>query len=110
MHSSDYILVIVTCPNLADAKLLAKTCVERRLAACAQVAGSPITSYYWWKSHIEEGQEHQVFLKSKASLWGQLENEIRELHPFEVPEILSIPIQNGFQPYLDWISSEVSEG
>lgn len=103
---ADYIQVITTTENKDDAERIARALIEARLAACVQIVG-PMTSTYRWKGQIETAQEWQCVAKSRAELFGQIESAIRNVHPYEVPEILAVPIAAGSGAYLEWLDAEV---
>lgn len=103
---SEYIQVITTTDKKENAKIIARGIVEKRLAACVQVVG-PITSTYWWDNNIEESEEWLLIMKSQKNLYKELEEAIKEIHTYEVPEILSSPVIAGNQSYLDWIGKEI---
>lgn len=103
---SDYIQVVTTVERREDAERIARTLVERRLAACVQVCG-PVSSTYRWRGRIETAQEWQCWAKSRGGLFGEIERSIRELHPYETPEILALPVLAGGADYLAWIDGEV---
>ena len=100
--------VTTTWPDQAAANRAAATLVAERLAACAQVQG-PIQSTYAWKGAIEQGQEWYCHLKTTAERLPALQRRIRELHPYEVPEVIAWPITGGEQSYLEWIRTEVGD-
>jgi periplasmic divalent cation tolerance protein len=100
----EHISVSTTLTDKNSAKKMAKTLVQERLAACANIFR--IESIYWWKERIEEGEEYELIFKTKRRLYPELEERIRELHPYEVPSILSYPIEQGLKNYLDWIDQE----
>ncbi|KPL08061.1 hypothetical protein AMJ85_08975 [candidate division BRC1 bacterium SM23_51] len=102
----DYIQVFTTTETKNDAHRIARTIVEKRLAACGQIIG-PITSIYWWKGKIETAEEWICVLKSSMQLYEELETAVREIHSYDVPEILAVPITAGSQSYLDWLSKEL---
>ena len=79
------------------------------MAACAQVIG-PIKSTYWWKEKVEQTEEWLCIMKSKRELYEELEKAIKSIHPYEVPEIVAIPIVSGSQSYLEWLEQEVIPG
>ncbi len=106
---TDAIQVLTTLPNREEAQRLAHALVERRLAACVQVAG-PITSTYRWQGQVEAAEEFLCIIKTLHGHYPLLEAAIRELHPYAVPEILALPIVAGHQPYLDWLKGEVAPG
>ena len=106
---TEYIQVLTTTDKKEDADKIAKVVVEKRLAACAQVIG-PITSTYWWNEKIERAEEWLCFLKSRNDLYEELERTITGVHPYEVPEILAVPIVAGIQSYLEWLDKELRSG
>jgi periplasmic divalent cation tolerance protein len=99
------IQVITTAGTKADAQRIARA-VEKRLAGCVQIIG-PITSTYWWQGEIETAEEWVCVIKSKRELYERLEAAIREVHPYDVPEILAVPVIAGSQDYLRWLDSEL---
>ena len=103
---SDYIQISTTTEHKEDAQKIARKVVEKRLAACAQVIG-PITSTYWWEGKIEEETEWLCVMKSRNGMTGELEKTITDIHPYEVPEIIGVPIVAGSQNYLEWLEREV---
>ena len=104
---SDYIQVSTTTENREDAAKIARAAVEKRLAACAQIMG-PISSTYRWKEKIQEEEEWLCLMKTREGLYEGLEKVIRDLHPYEEPEIVAVPIVAGSQGYLDWLGAETS--
>jgi len=105
---ADYIQVLTTTEHEEDAARIARTLVEARLAACVQVLG-PITSTYRWKDAIETSREWQCVAKSRAERFARIEEAIRGVHPYEVPEILAVPITAGSRAYLEWLDAELEE-
>ena len=104
-----YIQVFTTTDKREDAERMAKAIVERRLAGCVQILG-PIRSTYWWKGKLETTEEWLLFIKSSEDLYERLERAIKELHPYEVPEIIAMPIVAGSEDYLGWLRGEIGEG
>ena len=98
---TEYAVITTTFPGMEPARRVARLLVERRLAACAQLL--PIESVYAWRGEIHEEAEVKLLVKSKAALAGQVMAAIRENHPYEVPEIVHIPIAGGSPEYLKWI-------
>ena len=103
---SDYIQTVTTTPTQADAEKIAQSLVEKRLAACVQIVG-PITSVYRWQGKIETAQEWQCLIKSRQEFYERIDAAIRQLHPYLVPEIISLPIVTGSEAYLRWIDEEI---
>jgi periplasmic divalent cation tolerance protein len=100
-----YIQVSTTVEKKEDAERIARTLVETRMAACVQVIG-PIRSTYWWKGKVEEAGEWLCMMKTREELYPDLEASLRALHPYEVPEIVAVPVVEGSEPYLRWIDEE----
>jgi periplasmic divalent cation tolerance protein len=103
----EYILVFVTAASFEEAEQLGKALVEKRLAACANIV-QHIQSVFWWKDTIETEQEALLMLKSQASLFPSIRKTVTELHSYDVPEIIAIPILAGSEDYLKWIKDETS--
>jgi periplasmic divalent cation tolerance protein len=104
---TEYIQLTTTTETKEDAQKIAHSIVAKRLAACVQVIG-PMTSVYWWKEKIEEAQEWLCVMKSRRSLYAKLEKAIQEVHTYEVPEIISVPIEGGSESYLEWLDKELT--
>ena len=100
---TDKIVVMVTCKSQAEAKKIARAAVEARLAACANVLGAAVQSVYWWKGKVETAKEVLVLVKSTRKQFLALEREIRQLHSYDTPEIIAVPVVEGSKAYLQWI-------
>jgi len=98
---TDYIVVFVTAPE-NEAAALAKTLVEERLVACVNIVPG-LRSIYWWQGKIEDEPEVLCIMKTRSNLFEFLRDRVRELHSYEVEEIIALPILAGNLPYLDWI-------
>ncbi|XP_070591726.1 protein CutA [Erythrolamprus reginae] len=96
----------VSCPNETVAKEIARGLVERRLAACVNVLPH-VTSIYRWKEAIEEDAEVLLMIKTRGSRVSALAEFVRSVHPYEVAEVISVPIQQGNPPYLRWVEESV---
>jgi len=99
---SDYVIVLTTLPVQADCAAFAETLVREHLAACVNVLPE-MQSVYWWKDKIERDREHQVLVKTTAVRLDEVQARIRALHPYEVPELLVLPVDGG-EAYLSWVS------
>ncbi len=99
-----YLIVIMTAPNKEEAKKIVRTLLEERLIACGNIL-DPVSSLFWWKGKIEEEKEVLVLMKSNETLFKKLSKRVTELHSYEVPEILALPIVAGSQAYLDWLKA-----
>lgn len=97
-------IVLVTSPTLALARKVALAVVERRLAACVNVARSPVESFYTWKGKLESAREHLLIIKTTAARLPELEREVKRLHSYDVPEFIALPITEGSPEYLSWLS------
>lgn len=105
MFEQEYCQVVTTTDAREAADALARSAVEARVAACAQVAG-PLSSTYWWRGAVEVAEEWQVVFKTTAARYPALEEHIRANHGYDVPEILCSPVDAGNPPYLAWVSAE----
>ena len=105
----DSLLVVTNLPDRASAEKLAALLVERRLAACVNVL-SPCTSVYRWQGEIQRDEEHPLLIKTTQDRYAELELLIRANHPYELPEIIAVPIVRGQPAYLQWIFSETRAG
>ena len=101
------ILVVTQMPDRASALTLARSLVESRLAACVSV-GAQVESLYHWRGKIETAQEIPVVVKTRAERYAEVEASIRAHHPYELPEIMAVPVTDGLAPYLQWISDETA--
>jgi len=98
----EYIVVFITVPNLEVGEKIGNTLVEEKLAACVNIT-SEIKSVYFWKGKIEEDKEHLLIIKTRKDKFESLEKRVKEIHPYEVPEIIAMPIVLGSKDYLSWI-------
>lgn len=105
MDEPEYAHVVTTVDSVEAAHALARSAVSARLAACAQVGG-PVMSTYWWQGAVENAQEWVVTFKTTRDGYPALERHIRERHPYDTPEILATPILAGNPAYLAWVSAE----
>ena len=102
-----YILVLTTLPERSAAEALARELLEARLAACIHVCAT-LRSLYHWRGEIETADETQLVIKTRAALYASLEAAILARHPYELPEIVAVPISHGLPAYLQWIAAETS--
>jgi periplasmic divalent cation tolerance protein len=99
------IAVLTNLPDSASAFNLARALVERRVAACVTVL-SPATSFYRWEGRLQQEQETPLVIKSTTDAYPELERVIREMHPYELPEIIALPVERGLEAYLGWVAAE----
>jgi len=102
--TTQFRLVLVTCPTLSEARKISRSLLQKRLAACVNIQISPVESIYRWKGKIETAREHLLLIKTTARRLGSLEREVLRLHSYETPEFLVLPISAGSPAYLRWLS------
>ncbi|MFV2007294.1 MAG: divalent-cation tolerance protein CutA [Longimicrobiales bacterium] len=99
-------VVLMTAPDLDAARELGHRLVEERLAACANIVPG-LTSIFHWNAEVKDESEVLLVLKTTGSVVGALVERAAFLHPYDVPEVLVLPVVAGYSPYLDWVRSEV---
>ena len=104
---SDALLVVTNCPDDAAADRIALALVEQRLAACVNRLAS-VESVYRWRGRVERATEVPLLIKTTRERYGELEQAIRQMHPYDVPEIIALPIELGHAAYLRWISEQTT--
>lgn len=104
MPGNAYQLVLTTCPNQEAADRVAKALVEERLAACVNVL-PPMQSTYRWRGKVEAANEQLLIIKTKTADYSRVERRITELHSYELPEVIAIPITDGLPAYLSWLAN-----
>ncbi len=105
---SEHVICFVTSNNLEQATDIARFLVQNRLAACVNII-DPIRSIYSWKNEIYDEKEILMVIKTRRALFEKLTLEIKRMHSYEVPEIISTPIENGLPSYLNWIDQNTSD-
>ena len=103
--ATEYITVFITAPNEEEAAKISRTIVEESLAACVSIIRS-VRSIYRWQGRVEDESEVLMIAKTKRALFDRLKGRIKELHSYEVPEIIGLPVIEGSKQYLDWLSQE----
>jgi periplasmic divalent cation tolerance protein len=101
------LLVITNLPDRAVAQRLAESLVAKHLAACVNVL-APCRSVYRWKKEVQHDEEYPMLIKTTEERYPELEAEIRALHPYELPEIIAVPIERALPGYLAWVAEETS--
>jgi periplasmic divalent cation tolerance protein len=97
-----YQLILCTCPNQNSAEIIAKHLVSQHLAACVNIMPG-LTSVYQWQGEIETAQEHLLIIKSQQQQFAVIEKAIKTIHPYQLPEIIAVAIEQGSAEYLKWI-------
>ncbi|GAA3215061.1 divalent-cation tolerance protein CutA [Actinocorallia longicatena] len=103
-----YVQVTTTIDERSDAADLARSAVEERLAACAQVLG-PVSSTYWWEGEVEIAEEWMVLFKTTADRFEELAIHINDRHSYDTPEIIATPVVAGSAEYLGWITEQTTD-
>ena len=102
MHS---LLVLTNLPDRAAAERLADLLIAGKFAACVNIL-APCRSVYRWKGAVQHDEEHPMLIKTTAERYPALEKALREAHPYELPEIIAVPIERGLPAYLNWVDQE----
>ena len=103
------IVLFITTANAEEAQQIAGVLLNERKAACVNIVPM-VDSLFWWQGKLDAAQESLLIVKSKASVLNEIVRLVRELHSYDVPEIIALPIIGGNQDYLEWIGKEVKQG
>jgi periplasmic divalent cation tolerance protein len=101
------LLVVTNTPDRAVAQAIANALIERQLAACVNVLAE-CTSVYRWKGAVESAAEVPLLIKTRTEQYAAVEAAIRSLHPYELPEIIALPVERGLPAYLDWVEAQTA--
>ena len=104
-----YIIVLMTTATKKKAENIARNLLNQRLIACANIIG-PVSSLFWWREKISQENEFLVLMKTRSDLFEKLATTIKQMHSYEVPEIIAVPITKGEQSYLEWLSGSLRKG
>jgi periplasmic divalent cation tolerance protein len=107
LRARDFRVIFVMTANRSEADRIAEALVEGKLAACVNIVG-PIRSIYRWRGAIEKANEYMLVVKAPARHFSRLERRVRELHSYEVPEIVAVPLTAGSKPYLAWLAESTT--
>ncbi len=105
--STEYQIVLNTCPDYASAERLASELIDQGIAACVNIVPE-VRSFYRWQGQVESRQEILLLIKSHKTDYPSIQKLILEQHPYELPEIIAVPITQGLEGYLDWLNSSRS--
>jgi len=100
-------LLLCTCPDQKSAEGIAEHLIKQNLAACVNIIAG-VTSIYKWQGELEKSQEYLLLIKSHHDKYTAIENQIKSLHPYELPELIAVPIERGLPEYLQWINQCLS--
>lgn len=106
MASADDVLVVLVTAPTTDAPNLAQKLVERRVAACANVVDG-VKSHFWWEGRVQEEEESLLILKTARDAFEALRDAVADLHPYDVPEVLALDVEQGLEAYTRWVIGEV---
>ena len=104
---TDHVLAFSTVSTQADGERIAQALIERRLAACVSVA-APLLSVYRWQDRIERAEERLLLIKTRLDRFEELRQALVEMHPYQVPELIAVPIVAGHAPYLGWLDASLT--
>lgn len=104
--TTEYIQVLTTIDSRQKAAAIAQTLLQQRLAGCVQILG-PVQSHYWWQGRSEQSEEWLCVAKTRQDLYPAVEEVVRQIHSYQVPEILAVPILAGLGAYLAWLDQEL---
>ena len=99
------LLVLTNLPDRAAAERLAEILVGNQLAACVNIL-APCRSVYRWKGAVQHEEEHPMLIKTTSERYAAMEQALRAGHPYELPEIIAVPVERGLAAYLDWVAAE----
>ena len=106
---NEFVVLFVTAPDGQSAETLARSLLEERLVACVNIVPG-LRSLYWWEGEVQTSDEVLMLLKGRRSDIDAVTERVRDLHPYEVPEVIAAEISGGLQAYLDWLSAETERG
>ncbi len=104
---TDKFVVLVTCANAAEARRIARAIVDSRLAACVNILPGSITSVYRWKGRVESANERLLLIKTSRRCLGKLQAKVEQIHSYDVPEFIALPIATGSRDYLTWVEENL---
>jgi len=104
--STDLQIVLCTVPDQETAEMIASALVSERLAACVNILPG-VTSLYRWQGSVEQSEELLLIVKTRQAVWPMLEAQIQALHPYELPEIIAVPIKTGEAEYIQWLENSI---
>ncbi len=105
--SGKYMIVLVTTASKKEAEKISQHLLEQKLIACANIIG-PMISHFHWSGKIERAEEFLILMKSRLDLFEKISAEVKELHSYELPEVLALPILAGSDSYLTWLNSSLA--
>jgi len=110
MKETQYRVVLVTCGTLEESRKVARTVVEKRLAACVNVLTHAVESFYMWEGKLEDASEYLLIMKTREDRVEELKKAVLEMHSYDTPEFVVLPIVTGSEEYLKWVGESVERG
>jgi periplasmic divalent cation tolerance protein len=109
MKETKYRVVLVTCATLEEGRRIARAMVEKHLAACVNIVTHAVESFYMWEGKLENGSEYLLIMKTSEERVEELKREVLEMHSYDTPEFVVLPIVAGAEGYLQWVGKGVEE-
>ena len=106
MEEPTYVVLFITTATAEEAQRISNALLEQRKVACVNIVPR-VSSSFWWQGKLDSAQESLLIIKTKASLLSEIVKLVREIHSYDIPEIIALPIIGGNQDYLEWINKEV---
>ena len=103
---ASYVIVFMTVPDEKEVTKIVRSLLKERLIACANIVG-PVSSLFWWEGKIDKASEFLVIMKSRKDLFKKLSERVKELHSYEVPEVIALPVIEGLPSYLNWLGASL---
>lgn len=104
MENEENVVIFITAGTNEEARKVAEVLLKRRKAACVNIVPG-VSSFFWWQGKLDSAQEILLIVKTRASLVNEIVSLVREVHSYDVPEVIALPIVGGNQDYLEWIAS-----
>lgn len=104
---TDKIVVLVTCGSVDEGRRIGRALVQERLAACVNVIEAPIESVYRWKGKVDTAMEFLMIIKTSRTRFAAVQEAVKRLHSYQIPEIIALPIEKGSRDYLAWLTDSV---
>lgn len=106
MESSPYIVLLITTATAEEAQRISRVLLEQKKVACVNIVPR-VNSLFWWQGKLDSAEESLLIVKTKASLLSEIVSLVKEIHSYDIPELIALPIIGGNQDYLEWIQKEV---
>ena len=106
METFPYVVLLITTATVEEAQRISKVLLEQKKAACVNIVPR-VSSLFWWHDKLDSAEESLLIVKTKASLLNEIVPLVKEIHSYDIPELIALPIIGGNQDYLEWIRKEV---